>query len=211
MDQHFTERGRFPRLVRALAAADKPTGWGVSEYTAFYVDLQAKTAQVVGLPERGNVTIIGRTGAKKNHEQVGPPFLGDNYSVSLLAVGDTYTLPDDASHPHGVGSDPSASDYYAPFSAYYSDMPIFTDALGNKVLVDKIATYFADGTPPTSGARVDAIAFVADESGQASGFRFRFTADKQSQVAWNYDAGYSMFDARLKITTITAQFTGLAP
>lgn len=210
VDQHFTERGRFPRLVRALAAADKLTGWGVSEYTAFYVDLQAKTAEVVGLPERGNVTIIGRTGAKKNHEQMGPPFLGDNYTVSLLAVGDTYTLPD-AGHPQGVGADPSASDYYAPFSAYYSDLPIFTDAFGNKVLVDKIATYFADGTAQASGARVDAIGFVADEAGQASGFRFRFTADKQSQVAWNLDAGYSMFNARLKISTITAQFTGIGP
>jgi len=136
--------------------------------------------------------------------------LGDNYTVNLLAVGDTYTLPD-VSHPHGVGADPSASDYYAPFSGYYPNMPIFTDALGDKVLVDNIATYFADGTAQASGARVDAIAFVADETGQASGFRFRFTADKQSQVAWNFDAGYSMFDARLKISTIAAQFTGIGP
>ena len=210
VDQHFTERGRFPRLLRALAAANGGTGLGVSEYTALYVDLQAKTAEVVGLPERGNVSIIGRDGALQNREQVGPPFLGENYTVSVLAVGDVYTLPD-VKHPHGVASHPIKSDYYAPFSAYYSDMPIFTDAFGHGVLVDNIATYFADGTPQASGARVDAIGFVANESGTASGFRFRFTADNKSQVAWNFDAGYSMFNARLKITTISAQFTGIGP
>jgi hypothetical protein len=130
--------------------------------------------------------------------------------VSLLAVGDVYTLPD-TGHPHGVASHPIKSDYYAPFSAYYSDMPIFTDAFGNKVLVDKIAAYFADGTPQASGARVDAVGFVVDEAGSASGFRFRFTADNKSEVAWNFDAGYSMFNARLKITTVTAQFAGVGP
>jgi len=210
VDQHFTERGRFPRLVRALAAGNAATGWGVSEYTAFYVDLQANTAEVVGLPERGNVAIVGRAGAKANREQMGPPFLGENYTVSLLSVGDIYTLPD-AGHPHGVASHPIKSDYYAPFSAYYPDMPIFTDAFGNKVLVDKIAAYFADGTPQVSGARVDAIGFSVDEAGSASGFRFRFTADNKSEVAWNFDSGYSMFNARLKISMITAQFSGLGP
>jgi len=210
VDQHFTERGRFPRLLRALAAGNVATGWGVSEYTAFYVDLQARTAEVVGLPERGNVTIIGRDGAKANHEHIGPPFLGEDYTVSVLAVGDTYTLPDTA-HAHGVGIDPVKSDYYQPFSAYYSDMPIFTDAFGNKVLIDNITTYFADGTPQASGARVDAMGFVVNESGSASGFRFRFTADNKSKVAWNFDSGYSMFNARLKITTLSAQFTGVGP
>jgi hypothetical protein len=58
---------------------------------------------------------------------------------------------------------------------------------------------------------VEAIAFNADEQGNATGFRLRFTADAASTIAWNEDDGYSSFDARLKITTLTAQFTGLAP
>jgi cyanophycinase len=209
-DQHFTQRGRFPRLIRALAAANKPNGWGVSEFSGFYVDLRTEQAEVVGVPTKANVTIIGRDGAKKNHEQMGPPFLGDGYTVSVLAVGDTYTLPSVA-HPHGVAHHPITDDYYAPFSAYYEDMPIFTDALGSQVLVDDIVTYFVDGTPQASGARVDSIAFVTDESGSASGFRFRFTADRNSEVAWNEDVGYSMFNARLKISTISARFTGIGP
>jgi cyanophycinase len=209
-DQHFTQRGRFARLVRALAATNKRTGWGVSAFAGFYVDLQKGRAEVVGVPAKANVTIVGRDGERQNREQIGPPFLGENYTVSVLAVGDVYSLPD-AAHPHGVATHPIPSDNYPPFSEYYTDMPIFTDALGSQVLVDDIATYFADGTAPASGARVDAIAFVASETGNAHGFRFRFTADARSQVAWNEDAGYSMFNARLKITTISAQFTGIGP
>ena len=123
---------------------------------------------------------------------------------------DTYTLPD-AKNPHGVGAHPIASESYAPFSEYFSDNPIFTDAFGSQVLVDDVSAYFADGMPQASGARVDAVAFNVDETGSGSGFRFRFTADDQSQVAWNGDSGYSMFNARLKISTIKAQFTGLGP
>lgn len=210
VDQHFTERGRFPRLVRALAAADKSTGIGVAEYTGLYVNLQTEIAEVVGVPERGTVSVIGRDSARANHERLGPPFLGENYTVSVLSVGDTYTLPS-AGHAHGVAHHPKQNEIYQPFSAYYSDSPIFTDALGNLVLVDKIAAYFADGAPQPSGARVDAIGFQVDESGQATGFRFRFTADKKSEVAWNFDSGYSMYNARLKISCVSGQFRGVGP
>jgi len=208
IDQHFTQRGRFARTIRALAATNLKNGWGVSEFSAFYVDLLHKKAEVVGVPGKAFVTLVGRDGASQNRERLGPPFLGENYTMSILAVGDSYTLPD-ARTPHGVGAHPIASDYYAPFSAYYSDNPVFTDAFGYQVLVNNVAEYFADGTPQASGARVDAIALNLDENGTGNGFRVRFTADAQSQVAWNEDAGYSMFNARLKFSTITAQIVGL--
>lgn len=210
VDQHFTERGRFARLVRALAATDKLTGIGVAEYTGFYINLQTETAEVVGVPERGTVSIIGRDGARANRERLGPPFLGEDYAVSVLSVGDTYTLPS-AGQAHGVAHHPDTTEIYQPFSGYYSDAPIFTDAFGNLVLVDKIATYFADGTPQPSGARVDAIGFRVNEGGQATGFMFRFTADKKSQVAWNFDSGYSMYNARLKISCVSGMFRGVGP
>ena len=177
---------------------------------AFYVDLQKRTAEVVGNPGDATVTIVGRASAQQNHEHAGPPFTGDGYTVCVLGTGDVYALPDSA-HPHGVVSHLEASEVYTPFSSYLDAPPVLTDAFGDDVLAEKVTEYFADGTPQTSGARVDAIAFNADEQGNATGFRLRFTADANSTVAWNEDDGYSIFDARLKITTLTAQFTGLAP
>jgi cyanophycinase len=210
IDQHFTQRGRYPRLVRAMAATNLANGWGVSEFSAFYVDLLAGKAEVVGVPGKAFVTLLGRESATANAEQIGPPFLGENYTMSILGVGDTYTLPT-RSHPHGVASHPVASEYYQPFDEYYSDNPVITNALGYQVLIEDVATYFADGAPQASGARVDAVAFKVDEAGVGSGFRFRFTADAHSRVAWNEDAGYAVFDARWKISTITAQISGLGP
>ena len=210
IDQHFTQRGRFARTIRALAATNMKNGWGVSEFAGFYVDLLQKKAEVVGVPGKAFVTLVGRDGASQNREQVGPPFLGENYTMSILAAGDTYTLPD-AKNPHGVGTHPIASDYYAPFSEYYSDNPVITNAFGYQVLVTDVAAYFADGTPQASGARVDAIALNLDELGTGNGFRIRFTADAKSQVAWNEDTGYSIFNARVKFSTITAQIVGLGP
>ena len=119
-------------------------------------------------------------------------------------------LPD-ATHPHGLASHLEASEVYAPFSEYFDEPPVLTDAFGTWVLPEKITEYFADGTPQASGARVDAIAFTASEDGSATGFRLRFTQTPDSTVAWNADSGYSMFGARLAITTISAQFSGLEP
>lgn len=210
VDQHFAERGRFARLVRALALTNRRTGWGVSANGAFYVDLARRSAEVVGNPGDASVTIIGRDGENRNHEHAGPPFLGDGYSVSVLTPGDVYALADRA-HPHGTGAHPDADEVYAPFAQYFEQPPVFTDAFGTWVLPEKISEYFADGTPQASGARVDAIAFMAGEDGSASGFRLRFSATDDSSVAWNEDTGYSIFGARLGISTLSAQFRGLEP
>lgn len=209
-DQHFMQRGRFARSVRAMSVADKMTVWGVDAFTAFYVDLAQKKAEVVGVPGKGSVAILGRDGSAQNHEQFGPPFTGDSYTVTVLGVGDTYTLPD-RQHPHGVGLHPEGSEYYTPFSQYFSDLPILTDAFGKDVLFNEIVPYFADGTPLTSGARVDAVALAVSESGDATGFRLRFTADANSEVAWNADSGYSMYNARLQISPASAKLTGVGP
>jgi cyanophycinase len=210
VDQHFEERGRFARLVRALAVTNEHTGWGISANGGLYVDLLEKTAEVVGNPGDASVTIVGREGAGPNREHAGPPFLGEGYTISVLGTGDVYSLPS-AAHPHGVASHRVLSEVYAPFSEFFDAPPVLTDSFGDEVLTQQVTQYFADGSPQASGARVDAIAFKVDERGDAAGFRFRFTADANSSVAWNEDEGYSIFDSRLKITTIKAQFTGLAP
>lgn len=210
VDQHFAERGRFARLVRALAVTNRHTGWGISANGGMYVDLLARTAEVVGNPGDASVTIVGRDGAAANREHAGPPFLGEGYTISVLGTGDVYSLPT-AAHPHGVASHRVVSEVYAPFSEYFDAPPVLTDSFGDEVLTQQVTQYFADGSPQKSGARVDAIAFKVDEGGDASGFRFRFTADANSTVAWNEDEGYSIFESRLKITTVKAQFQGLAP
>jgi hypothetical protein len=210
IDQHFAQQGRFARLVRALALTGRPTGIGVEIDTALYIDMSTRQAEIVGDPSGANVTIIGRTSAEANHERPELPFVGDNYEVSVLRTGDVYALPD-ANHVHGVATHLEPSEVYAPFSAYYGTPPILTDAFGNMVLPEKVTQWFADGAPQASGARVDTIAFVANEQGAASGFRLRFTAADESTVAWNEDMGYSMFSARLGISTISAQFVGLGP
>ncbi|MGC4066625.1 MAG: hypothetical protein QM784_18715 [Polyangiaceae bacterium] len=210
VDQHFMQRGRLARSVRALAVAERKTVWGVDAYTAFYVDLKRKRAEVVGVPNQGSVAIVGRDGAQQNHERRELPFIGSEYTVSVLAVGDTYELPD-AKDVHGRPRHPNGDEYYEPFSQYYDDMPVFMDAFGKDVLPYGIAAYFADGTPLASGPRVDALALTTTENGDATGFRLRFTADQHSEVAWNEEAGYSMFGARLGISTAEAKITGLDP
>lgn len=209
-DQHFMQRGRIARAVRALSLSNRKTAWGIDAFTAFYVDLNRERAEVVGVPKKGSVAIIGRDGVSQNHEQIGPPFLGDQYTVSVLAVGDTYALPS-AEQSHGMPSRPNGDEYYEPFSQYYSDMPVFMDAFGKDVLFYNITEYFADGTPLASGARVDALALVAHESGDANGFRLRFTADRYSEVAWGDEFGYSMYNARLQIAQASARITGIGP
>lgn len=210
IDQHFTQRGRWPRAIRALAATNLRNAWGVSEFTGFYLDLDAGRGEVVGVPGKAFVTLVGRDGSAENHERVGPPFLGDGYTMSLLTPSDSYTLPD-AAHPHGVVTHTPSTEVYAPFSAYYGDNPLATDALGSQVLVDQIAVNFADGAPQASGARADGVVLAVSETGAATGFRFRFTADTGSSVAWNENTGYSFFDARLQISQVTAQINGIGP
>ena len=56
-DQHFSERGRLTRLVRAVACIDDGaiTGIGIDEDTAFVFDLAGETGDAVG---RGTITMV---------------------------------------------------------------------------------------------------------------------------------------------------------
>ncbi|WAC24631.1 cyanophycinase [Blastomonas sp. SL216] len=56
-DQHFSERGRLPRLVRAVACieAQAVTGVGVDEDTGFVFDIGHETGHPVG---SGTITVI---------------------------------------------------------------------------------------------------------------------------------------------------------
>ena len=56
VDQHFSERGRLPRLLRATACG-AGRGFGIDENTALVVDLATRRATVAG---SGKVTVVRR-------------------------------------------------------------------------------------------------------------------------------------------------------
>lgn len=64
-DQHFSQRSRLARLVRAVACieADAVTGIGVDEDTAFVFDLARDTGHSVG---RGTITLIDPSDGRRS-------------------------------------------------------------------------------------------------------------------------------------------------
>lgn len=62
VDQHFSQRGRFPRLVRALLDRPGLIGVGIDEDTAVEVNLANKVAAIWGT---GTVTRLNSEGGQK--------------------------------------------------------------------------------------------------------------------------------------------------
>jgi cyanophycinase len=206
-DQHFAQRGRIGRLVRSLAHKNKKWGWGVSENTGFLVDLSAKRAEVVGVPYEGTVFVIGREGKNKNQESTTLPFSGKDYAVHLLSVGDKFDLPTRAA-PLGTITPAADKEGYAPFSEYYGEAPLFTDAFGADIAPEFMA-YVADATAQAGGGHVDGVAFSTSGGGNISGVRLRFTADANTWAYWGSDTRYALYGARLQISPISGVINGL--
>ncbi len=79
VDQHFAQRARLPRLVRAVAC-DGSAGVGIDEDTALIVDRNNWSAKVIG---RGNIVIVNRLK------------LGDCASGRSLPIALRYYAPGD--------------------------------------------------------------------------------------------------------------------
>lgn len=62
VDQHFSQRGRFPRLVHALMERPGLVGVGIDEDTAVDVNLARQTAAIWGT---GTVTRITADGGQR--------------------------------------------------------------------------------------------------------------------------------------------------
>lgn len=90
VDQHFGQRMRLPRLVRAMALAGERLGFGIDEDTALVVHRDG-TAGVAG---RGRVTIIDRAGSAPM--QPTAPM-----RLSLARTGDVIRLADGSVAPKG--------------------------------------------------------------------------------------------------------------
>ncbi|MEO1168822.1 MAG: cyanophycinase [Pseudomonadota bacterium] len=91
LDQHFAERGRIGRLVRAIMTQPGPAriGIGIDEDTALLVDLAQNSAQVIG---PGAVTLLDGRGAQRTVSISG--FLIRGLRLSRLHDGDRLSLTD---------------------------------------------------------------------------------------------------------------------
>lgn len=83
VDQHFSQRARLPRLVRAVACGPAP-GLGIDEDTALVIDRARWSAKIVG---KGGVTSVA--GAKTINCELG---LMPSVSVQRHQSGDGFRL-----------------------------------------------------------------------------------------------------------------------
>jgi cyanophycinase len=88
VDQHFQERGRIGRLLRAVVEApDVETGYGIGENTALVFSAGRSEATVLG---EGGVTILQTERADTIAADPGGSLTLDNATVHYLTDGDRY-------------------------------------------------------------------------------------------------------------------------
>ncbi len=205
-DQHFFQRGRFARLLRVLSYAQKNVGIGLAEDSALLVNLAKKSSIIIGASDHAYAAILTRREATEN---IGPPFTGKGWRISVLTEGDQFLMPTEA-NPDGLAiSHPSKQPYSKLFSEYYGPPALYTDVFGTMGL-SNIAVDVADGT----GNHVDGIAFqpaAAFTGGPSSftGIYTRFTVDSKSRGAWGSAKGYSVINMLLEIGTMSGSITGM--
>ncbi|WP_323990751.1 cyanophycinase [Nguyenibacter sp. L1] len=138
VDQHFLKRGRFGRLVMAMAETGTPRGYGIDENTALFVD--GTQGRVIG--EYGAV-IVDMAGAA--YDRQGRTI--DGIAFSYLDDGDSFDLPDHRVTPDMHKRPVLASEiaYRAPARSPRNVFGAYTlyDLLARLVLGDSTA-YAAD-------------------------------------------------------------------
>lgn len=89
VDQHFGERARLGRLVRALAEQEieQRVGFGIDENTAMVVDLSARVVTLAGV---GALTVLDARRARFATRR--GRFSADGLSLHVLTAGDSIAL-----------------------------------------------------------------------------------------------------------------------
>lgn len=89
VDQHFSQRSRYGRLLRAVACdpATRRVGFGIDENTALVVDLASRRAVVAGV---GAVTVIDARTARSVQCN---PFMLSGARISRIPAGGRMVLP----------------------------------------------------------------------------------------------------------------------
>ncbi len=186
-DHQFTERGRFGRLLGALAETDTPLGAGVSENTALII------------PETGAWQVIGRSHVVLIEM---PPEASlarlRGALVSLVAGGDTF---DPVTGEFSVWLERNSTEEIG----YYNDAgDIFAiDAFGPGVLTN-LLTQLVDS--PESGA--SGLGFIGNSSPRFTANGVRVTLRKTDQTVgyWGRisDAdNYSVIRVGLSVEPVT--------
>ncbi|MFP4001810.1 MAG: cyanophycinase, partial [Thermoplasmata archaeon] len=87
IDTHFTERGRFPRLIHVVSENPGVRGVGIGEGTAIVWDLEKEEFRVIG---RNSVAVVDGVHITKNNAaelELGEPLSVSGVTVHVLANG----------------------------------------------------------------------------------------------------------------------------
>jgi cyanophycinase len=184
LDQHSLERGRFGRLVGALAMTDIPLGVGVGENTAVVIPpsgawevLGEGYALVIEMPQEANQDTL------------------ENIKLSLIANGDTFN-PETGEFTIDEGrSSDEVGDYYDPGTVFAVDI------FGPDVLPG-VLERLLDGPETTASG----LGFVGsgDESFTSSGVRLTFSETPETQGYWGRVPGkrYSFVRVGMRVEPV---------
>lgn len=191
VDQHFDQRARLGRLVRALAleAPDMRVGFGVDENTALVVDFDAQTAFVVGAAA---VTVVDGRAASFSGDRA---LSADGLRLSVMTSGDSIDLSAVEIVPAAYKEPTVGNEYNASPRAAGGGMavpyPGIAEMLGGELLDNSAADH------------LERLSFYVD--GPATSYRFEQT--EASKGYWGRDsdgaAGYAIRDVTFSIAPVT--------
>lgn len=194
VDQHFDQRRRLGRLVRAISylpLVDR-LGFGIDENTGFLVDLAARQLTVVG---EGALTILdGRTAI---FGEKGTALTVQNLLLHVFSDGDTFDLYD------GKIQTAAYKKRTVGHENYLKEQPAGD---GMMVAYRGIAKYLGAALLDNSATRkIAAVSF----NGTGAGVRYTFSQWPESNGYWGIDdkgrAHYSLTGVRLAVEPVTVK------
>ncbi len=191
VDQHFGERGRLGRLIRAVATVPDLSfrlGFGVDEDTALIVD--GPRLAVVG---EGYVTVVDGTGATLS--TIGERLAAEGIALHLLGADDIFDL--------GSGAIAPAAYRASTLKDPYNNRPILGGggmAFGQQSLASVIGDALLDNS-----ASQQVVRDSFDETG--AGVRYIFRQPKNALGFWGRppdgDARYTVIGVQMSLFPIT--------
>ena len=191
VDQHFDERARLGRLVRALAIlpSAERIGFGVDENTALIVDFAGDAASIVGT---GAVTLLdGRASDFGDEDR----FSASKVSVSVFSAGDRIVLQNLLGSPAAYKNATIGAEYYEEAAAEGGGMALPYSGLG-----ELLGAALVDNSASTAISRAS---FGVD----GRGVIYRFKQKSDSQGFWGRDdigvGRYTVLNVRFSVSPAT--------